>query len=99
MKKFFNKEQLDTVLDARDRRLIELTLKPIEVQFCRDCPLFEHYYWQSDSDVEVGWCRGRSYYRTFDDESPYYVYVNSNSFCDPKTILDREVGEIGLLQD
>ena len=60
----------------------------IHVRFCRDCPLFEPNYWQADPSITVGWCKRLSYYETLDNEVPYYVYVNSNSFCNEDDIND-----------
>ena len=63
----------------------------INVRFCRDCPLFEPDYWQNDPSITVGWCRRLSYYEFLDDEVPYYVYVNSNSFCNEDDINDDDM--------
>lgn len=62
--------------------------------FCRDCPLFEENYWQPDIDIKYGWCRGRSYYETMDDEMPYHIYTNTASFCDRRTIHATEAKEL-----
>ena len=83
---YYSEKDLKDILDARDRRVLKYTKQPIEISFCRDCELFEPDYWQPNPEIQVGWCRGRSYYRTYDDEYPYYVYTNSNSFCDKRTV-------------
>ena len=79
---------LDTVLDIRDKQSAQMKLMPIKVRFCRDCPLFEPNYWQKDPVVTIGWCRRMSHYETMEDEPPFYVYVNSNSFCNEDDIVD-----------
>ena len=61
---------------------------PIKVRYCRDCPCFQANYWQQDPSVVRGWCKRLSYYETMDNEEPYYVYVNSNSFCNEDDIVD-----------
>ena len=62
----------------------------IKIRFCRDCPMFEVNYWQKNPSIVTGWCRRMSYYRTYDDEAPYYVYVNSNSFCNEDDIREED---------
>lgn len=62
----------------------------INVRFCRDCPCFQINYWQKDPSVVSGWCKRLSYYETMDDEEPYYVYVNSNSFCNEEDIREED---------
>ena len=84
--KYYSEKDLNEVLDVRDRRVLRQTKIPIEISFCRDCELFEIDYWQPNPEIQEGWCRGRSYYRTYDDEYPHYVYTNSNSFCDKRTV-------------
>ena len=84
--KYYSEKDLNEVLDVRDRRVLRQTKVPIEISFCRDCELFEIDYWQPNPEIQEGWCRGRSYYRTYDDEYPHYVYTNSNSFCDKRTV-------------
>ena len=85
---YYSKKDLDKILDVRDRRTIQLTLTPIEITFCRGCKFFERDYYQSDPDVETGWCRGRSYHLVYDNERPYYVETNSESFCDKRTVMN-----------
>lgn len=58
----------------------------INVRFCRNCPYFEANYWLKDSIIVNGWCKRLSYYETLDNEAPYYVYVNRNSFCNEDDI-------------
>ena len=62
----------------------------IRVRFCRDCPCFQTNYWQKDPSVVSGWCKRLSYYETMDDEEPYYVYVDSNSFCNEDDIREED---------
>ena len=62
----------------------------VNIRFCRDCPLFEPNYWQKDPVVTSGWCRRMSYYETMEDEPPFYVYVNSNSFCNEDDIREED---------
>lgn len=63
----------------------------IKIRFCRDCPLFELNYWQPDGALlQHGWCRRMSYYNTLDNEAPYYVYVNSNRFCNEDDISEED---------
>lgn len=88
--KYYSEKDLDSILDLRDRRLTHLKLTPINVRFCRDCPCFQINYWQKDPSVVSGWCKRLSYYETMDDEEPYYVYVNSNSFCNEDDIGDED---------
>lgn len=64
----------------------------INVRFCRDCDLFEENYYQPDPEnYREGWCRRYSYYLTFEDEYPHYVYKNSNDFCNEDLIGDEDV--------
>lgn len=59
----------------------------IDVQFCRDCKYFEPNYWQDVTYPEdVGWCRRLSYTDTYDDETPYYIYVTASDFCNRKKV-------------
>ena len=89
--KYYSEKDLNEILDARDRRILRQTKTPIEVSFCRDCELFEQDYWQPNLETCIeGWCRGRSYYLTYDDEVPHYVYTDSNSFCDKRTIVNEQ---------
>ena len=88
--KYYSEKDLDSILDIRDRRLTRLKLTPINVRFCRDCPCFQINYWQKDPSVVSGWCKRLSYYETMDDEAPYYVYVNSNTFCNEDDIGDED---------
>ena len=63
----------------------------IKVRFCHACPLFEPDRIQYDPNVIRGWCRRMSYYESIlDNELPYYVYVNSNSFCNEDDIGNDE---------
>lgn len=63
----------------------------IKVRFCRDCSLFEPCLHQYDPNITQGWCRRMSYYEPIlDNELPYYVYVNSNSFCNEDDIGNEE---------
>lgn len=62
----------------------------INVRFCHDCPCFQVNYWQKDPSVVSGWCKRLSYYETMDNEEPYYVYVNSNSFCNEDNIGEED---------
>ena len=87
--RYYSEEDLKVPLHYR-RQILE-TAKPIEISFCHDCPLFEANYWQPNPETQVeGWCRGRSYYRTFEDELPVFFYTNSNSFCDKRTVVNDE---------
>lgn len=86
---YYSEKDLDSILDIRDRRLIKMKFKPINVLFCRDCPYFQPYYWQIDSSIVNGWCKRLSYYETLDGETPYYVNVNSNNFCNKDDIGDE----------
>lgn len=88
--KYYSEKDLDSILDIRDRRLTRLKLTPINVRFCRDCPCFQINYWQKDPSVVSGWCKRLSYYETMEDEAPYYVYVNSNTFCNEDDIGDED---------
>lgn len=83
--RYYSEEDLKIPLHYR-RQVIEQA-DPIDITFCRDCDLFEPNYWQPDPETCLyGWCKGRSYYETLDDEEPYYIYTNTNSFCDKRTI-------------
>ena len=63
----------------------------VHIRFCRDCPLFEENYWQPNPSLyKIGWCRRMSYYQTLDSEDPYYVYVNSDSFCNEDQIRNED---------
>ena len=86
---YYSETDLNSVLDIRDRRVIQKKFTPVNIRFCRDCPMFEKHYWQKNPSLETGWCRRMSYYRTYDDETPYYVYVNENSFCNEDDIEDE----------
>lgn len=84
---YYNIAEISTLFAAEDINTIENFCTPIKVRFCRDCPFFELNYWQPDEpDIQYGWCRRMSYYRTFDNESPYYISVNSKSFCNEDDI-------------
>ena len=87
--KYYSEEDLRKVIPLHYLRQILARAKPINVRFCRDCPMFEKNYWQKDSEVISGWCRRMSYYETMEDEIPFYVYVNSNSFCNGDDIVDE----------
>lgn len=98
--KYYSREILEQYLkDTRLNKILDIidTVEPeitedktvpteINVRFCRDCPMFEIGYWQENPSIATGWCRRLSDYRTFDDEAPYYVYVNGNSFCNEDDI-------------
>lgn len=85
--RYYNEEDLKVPLHYR-RQILE-NAQPIEITFCRDCDLFEPNYWQPTPETQIeGWCRGRSYYETMDDEAPIYIYTNSNSFCDKRTTVN-----------
>lgn len=87
---YYSEKDLDSILDIRDRRLVKMKFKPINVCFCRDCPLFEANYWQKNPSVVSGWCKRLSYYETMEDEVPFYVYVTSNGFCNEDDIGDED---------
>lgn len=87
---YYSEKDLDSILDIRDRRLIKMKFKPINVRFCRDCPCFQINYWQKDPSVISGWCKRLSYYETMEYEAPFYVYVNSNNFCNEDNIGDED---------
>ena len=86
--KYYSEEELKHILPLHYWQQVIKRNTPINVRFCRDCPLFEPNYWQKDSAVTCGWCRRMSYYEIMEDEPPFYVYVNSNSFCNEDDIVD-----------
>ena len=98
--KYYSKEILEhshlnknlDIIDEIEPSVTEGKTVPasINVRFCRDCPLYELDYWQPDPNIKLGWCRRMSYYRTLDNEEPYYVYVNSNSFCNEDDITEED---------
>lgn len=55
--------------------------RPINVRFCRDCPLFEPDGFQPDPSITKGCC-----HRMSDEDFPFYVDVTSNSFCNEDEI-------------
>lgn len=83
LEQYLKNTRLNKILDIMDEEPLD---ESINVRFCRDCPMFEANYWQENPSIVTGWCRRMSDYRTFDDEAPYYVYVNSNSFCNEDDI-------------
>lgn len=83
LEQYLKNTRLSKILDIMDEEPLD---ESINVRFCRDCPMFEANYWQESPSIVTGWCRRMSDYRTFDDEAPYYVYVNSNSFCNEDDI-------------
>lgn len=88
--KYFSKEEIIAQGWANAAQLHRIEDKAINVRLCRDCPFFELYSWQPDKpDTQYGWCRRMSYYITFDDEVPYYVDVNSKSFCNEDDITEE----------
>lgn len=86
--KYYSEEELKHILPLHYWQQVIKRNTPISVRFCRDCPLFEPNYWQKDPVVTCGWCRRMSHYETMEDEPPFYVYVNSNSFCNEDDIID-----------
>lgn len=64
--------------------------RPINVRFCRDCPLFEVNGIQPDEGVRHGWCKRMSFWDTIEGEIPHYVRVDNSSFCNEDDIKDAE---------
>lgn len=87
LEQYLKNTRFNKILDIMDEESLD---ESINVRFCRDCPCFEANYWQKDSTIVNGWCKRLSYYETLDDEIPYYVYVNSNSFCNEDDIGDED---------
>lgn len=95
LEQYLKDTRLNKILDIIDETepyLTEGKTVPanINVRFCRDCPCFQINYWQKDPSVVSGWCKRLSYYETMDNEEPYYVYVNSNSFCNEDGIREED---------
>lgn len=88
---YYSEEDINKVIPIYYKRQLLTRATPINVRFCRDCPCFEEDYWQEDPSVVNGWCTRLSYYKTLDDEIPYYVNVNSNSFCNKDDIKEEDV--------
>lgn len=95
LEQYLKDTRLNKILDIIDETepyLTEGKTVPanIHARFCRDCPCFQINYWQKDPSVVSGWCKRLSYYETMEDELPFYVYVNSNSFCNEDDIGDED---------
>lgn len=95
LEQYLKDTRLNKILDIIDETepyLTEGKTVPanINVRFCRNCPCFQVNYWQQDPSVVSGWCKRFSYYETMDNEEPYYVYVNSNSFCNEDDIQEED---------
>ena len=93
LEQYLKDTRLNKILDIIDETepyLTEGKTVPanIKVRFCRDCPYFQANCWLKDSTIVNGWCKRLSYYETMDNEEPYYVYVNRNSFCNEDDIVD-----------
>lgn len=88
--KYYSEQELAYFLNTKDLNTLMIACHPIKVRFCRDCPCFETNYWQKDPTVVSGWCKRLSYYETLNDETPYYVYVNSNNFCNEDNIKEED---------
>lgn len=88
--KYYNEQELAYFLKTEDLNTITIACHPVNIRFCRDCPCFQVNYWQKDPTVVSGWCKRLSYYETMDDEIPYYVYVNSNNFCNEDDIKESD---------
>lgn len=95
LEQYLKDTRLNKILDIIDDVEPEITEgktapAKINVRFCRDCPCFQANYWQKDPTVVSGWCKRLSYYETMDDETPYYVYVNSDNFCNEDNIGEND---------
>jgi hypothetical protein len=62
-------------------QLNNVSIKPINVRFCRDCPLFDINGIQPDPGIIHGRCL-----RFSDEHVPYYVRVDDTDFCNEDKI-------------
>lgn len=88
--KYYSEDDIRELVSEVESNCLFAHSTPINVRFCRDCPCFQINYWQKDPSVVSGWCKRLSYYETMEDEAPFYVYVNSNSFCNEDDIGDED---------
>lgn len=80
--KYYSADFLKREGFASEAQLARFPQAAINVRFCRGCPYFVEDYWQEDPEDYIdGWCDRLSYTNTFQDESPWYVYVCSKDFC------------------
>lgn len=81
--KYYSEIDLSSILDIRDKRLIQMKFAPINIRFCRDCPYFISDYIPDEVGRYGGWCEYRS-----ESEEGWHYDVMEDSFCNEDDIVD-----------